>query len=192
MIGAVLMGTGAVAHAQNAPTSIPQLVPVAVPTIAPAPAVPPVSGMPTATEPLSAKAAKKARLQEAVMKLENSLQVRVTNLEDIAMRVQSRIAKMQQAGNDTNAATLKLMEAQEAIAAAKTDLATLKKADVAMVASAKPLAAFANIKNKTAKNVVVKIKAAHKALVEVVVLIKGQGTPGAVPAAATSSTSTAR
>lgn len=184
------MGNGVVAHAQATTYPVPQLVPVAAPVVAPTSAIVPVMG--TSTAPLNAKAAKKAKLQEAVTKLENSLQVRISNLDDLAMRLQSRIAKMQQASDNMTAATVKLMAAQKAIAAAKADLAILKKADVAMVASTRPAAVFANIKNRTAKNVATKIKAAHKALVDVVVIIKGQGTPGVVPTTATSSTSTAR
>ncbi|EKD24087.1 MAG: hypothetical protein ACD_81C00113G0001 [uncultured bacterium] len=66
----------------------------------------------------------------------------------------------------------------------------MKKANVAMVASTKPATAFANIKNKLAKNVTTKIKVAHKALVETIVSMKGAGN--GMPATATTSTSTAR
>ena len=118
---------------------------------------------------------KKERLQEAVKKLENSFEVRITNLDSLAARIQTRIAKLQQGGKDMTAATVKLTEAQKAIVAAKAELAILKKADATMVASKKPATAFAVIKAKTAKNVTVKIKAAHKALVDTVVLMKGQG-----------------
>lgn len=164
--GAVVLGVGTVAHAQTpvAPATAPQVTPV-VPTMA------------TPTQPVDAKAAKKAKLQEAARKVEQSLEVRIANLESLAARIQTRIGKMQLEGKDVTAANIKLTEARAAIAVAKTELNNLKKADAVMVASAKPATAFANIKNKTAKNVVTRIKAAHKALVDTIVLMKGQGTP---------------
>ncbi|HAL24251.1 TPA: hypothetical protein DDZ49_02445 [Candidatus Wolfebacteria bacterium] len=156
------MGGGMVAHAQ-------------VPTM---PAVPPQAQTAAPVAPVDAKAAKKVRLQEAVRKVEQSLMVRITNLEGLAAKIQARIAKIQAEGKDMTLANTKLADAQKAIVAAKAELAILTKADTAMIASAKPATGFANIKNKTAKNVVVKIKAAHKALVDVIVIMKGQGTPG--------------
>lgn len=143
-----VLGLGAIAHAQT-PTS--------------------ATGTPAATA-----AAKKARLQEAVTNMERSFEARITGLEGLAGRIQTRIGKLQLEGKDMTAATAKLTEAQKRITEAKTELATLKKADVAMVASAKPATAFGNVKNKYAKNITVKIKAAHKALVETIVLMKGQ------------------
>lgn len=168
MIGAAVLGGGAVTHAQTPamPTAAPQVMPTA-PTAA------------TPTQPVDAKAAKKAKLQEAVRKMEQSLETRIMNLDGLAARIQTRIAKIQMEGKDTTVANAKLAEARAAIMAARTELENLKKADAAMVASAKPATGFVNIKNKTAKNVVVKIKAAHKALVDAIVIMKGQGAPGA-------------
>ena len=146
--------------------------------------VPPIPAVTTvaSSSPVDAKTEKKARLQEAVMRLEHSLDVRIANLDGLAGRIQTRIAKVQLEGKDMTAANAKLGEAKKAIADARAALTALQKADAAMVASTKPATAFANIKNKTAKNVVVKIKAAHKALVDTVVIIKGQ----MMPASATS------
>ena len=166
-----IAGFSAVAYAQVPTTTTPQ------------PAV-------TATQKPLTPAAKKVRLQEAVTGLERSLEVRIATLEEVAMRIQSRIAKLQLEGKDMTIASAKLVEAQKAITGAKTELATMKKANVAMVASTKPATAFANIKNKLAKNVTTKIKAAHKALVETIVSMKGAGN--GMPATATTSTSTAR
>lgn len=123
---------------------------------------------------MSAAAAKKARLQEAVMGMERSLEARIAGLEGLAGRIQSRMGKMQAEGKDMVIAVAKFAEAQKRIAEAKAELANLKKANAAMVASAKPATAFGNIKNKLAKNVAVKIKDAHKALVDTVVIMKGQ------------------
>lgn len=167
MMGVMVLGTGAIAHAQTPaiPTPAPQVAPT-VPTAK------------TPTQLIDAKAAKKAKLQEAARKMEQNLETRIMNLDGLAARIQTRIAKIQLEGKDMATANAKLAEAQVAIMAAKTELENLKKADVAMVASAKPATGFVNIKNKTAKNVVVKIKAAHKALVDAIVIMKGQGTPG--------------
>lgn len=184
------MGVSAVAHAQTTTQPVPPITtpvttaptPPLVPKDQPAvptniPAIP--GGAPaqigTTSMAPSPMMTKKERLQEAVKKLENSLEVRITNLDSLAARIQTRIAKLQQGGKDMTAATVKLAEAQKAIAVAKAELAILKKADATMVASKKPATAFATIKTKTAKNVTVKIKAAHKALVDTVVLMKGQG-----------------
>jgi hypothetical protein len=181
LVVGMLVGTGAIAHAQVAPIPAPAVM--SAPILAPAT---------TTTAPISAKAAKKAKLQEAVTKMEHSLQVRIANLDDLAVRVQTRIGKMQQEGKDVTVANAKLVEAQKAIALAKAEMEKLKKANASMVASAKPTVGFANVKNKLVKNVTVKIKAAHKALVDTIVIMKGQGTPGTVPSTATSSTSTIR
>lgn len=166
-IGIAVLGMGAIANAQAYPSAT-----ITAPRVA-------------TTSPVDAKAAKKAKLQEVVTKLEGSLEVRIMNLDSLATRIQTRITKIQAKGGDMTTASAKLAEAQKAIAEAKTELANLRKADVAMIASAKPATAFATIKKKTAKNVVVKIKAAHKALVDTIVIMKGQGVP-------VSATSTAR
>lgn len=164
VMGIAVLGAGAVAHAQT------PIVPATISQVAA------TSSMATSTSVIGAKATKKAKLQEAVGRMENSLQVRIANLDDFAQRIQSRMAKMQTEGKDMTAANAKFAEAQKAIALAKTEMANLKKADAAMIASTKPATAFVNIKNKTAKNVVVRIKAAHAALVDVIVIMKGQGT----------------
>lgn len=143
-----VLGLGAMAHAQTPPSA---------------------TGTPAATA-----AAKKARLQEAVANMERSFEARIAGLEGLAGRIQTRIGKLQLEGRDMTAATAKLAEAQKRITEAKTELATLKRADVAMIASAKPATAFGNVKNRYAKNITTKIKAAHKALVETIVLMKGQ------------------
>lgn len=166
MVMAAVLGTGAVAHAQTAPATTKVVPKTATTSVA------------------EAKAAKKARLQEAVTKMERSLEARVGNLDSLAARIQTRIGKIQAEGKDMTAASAKLVEAQKKIAEAKAELAKLKTANATMVASAKPATAFANIKNRSAKTVVVKIKEAHKALVDTITIMKGQGM--------TSSTSTAR
>lgn len=154
---AVLLGAGMLAHAQ-APAS--------------------ATGTPAATA-----AAKKARLQNAVTVMERSFEVRIAGLEGLASRIQTRIGKLQTEGKDMTAASVKLAEAQKRITEAKTELSALKKADTAMVASAKPATAFGNVKNKFAKNVTAKIKAIHATLVETVVIMKGQGVPTATSSA---------
>lgn len=167
VLGVMALSVSAIANVQAAmPTAAQQAAPTAATATAP-------------TQAVDAKAAKKMRLQNAVAGLEQSLETRIMNLEGLALRIQTRITKIQSGGKDMSAASAKLAEAQAAIAAARTELANLKKANVAMIASAKPATAFASIKAKTAKNVVIKIKAAHKALVDAIVIMKGQGTPGA-------------
>ena len=133
--------------------------------------------------PAATAAAKKARLQDAVTVMERSFEVRIAGLEGLARRIQTRIGKLQSEGKDMTAASAKLAEAQKRITEAKTELAALKKADTAMVASAKPATAFGNVKNKFAKNVTAKIKATHATLVETVVIMKGQGVPTATSSA---------
>ena len=155
-----LLGSAVLVHAQ-APTSVP--------------------GTATTTA-----AAKKARLQGAVAAMERNFEVRIAGLESLAGRIQTSIAKIQIGGKDMTAASAKLVAAQKLIAEAKAELANLKKADTTMVAAAKPATAFGNVKNRFAKNVTAKIKAAHAALVETIVIMKGQGASGS----ATSSTST--
>lgn len=169
LIGLSVLGVGVVAV--NAQTTVPPMPPT-IPQGAPAA---PGGAATAATTTMMPVLTKKAKLQNAVTKLEGSFMVRISNLDGLAARIQTRIGKLQQGGKDMTVASVKLAEAQKLIAEAKTELANLKKADTAMVASAKPATAFAAIKNKTAKNVVVKIKAAHKALVDTIVIMKGQG-----------------
>lgn len=171
IVCAVLLGTGVVAQAQTTTTTQQVIA---------------TSTKVTATSTIT----KKARLQDAVSKMERSFEVRITGLEGLAARIQTRIAKTELGGKDMTAAKTALTEAQKRIAEAKAELVSLKKADVAMVASAKPATAFVNIKNKFAKNVTTKIKAAHKALVDTITIMKGQGVT--TPSTATSSTSTAQ
>lgn len=168
VLGIAIVSMGMIANAQAAPTSTNSVR---------------AASTTAQTAPMDAKTAKKMKLQGAVAKMEQSLEVRIGNLDGLAARIQTRIAKLQAEGKDMTMASAKLAEAQVAIAAAKTELATLKKADAAMVAAAKPATAFAGIKNKTTKNVVAKIKIAHKALVDTVVIMKGQG--GAASATST-------
>jgi len=141
----------------------------------------PASAAGTAT---STAAAKRARLQGAVTAMERNFEVRITGLESLAGRIQTRIAKVQISGGDMTAASVKLAAAQTLIGEAKAELANLKKADTTMVAAARPATAFGNVKNRFAKNVTTKIKAAHAALVETIVIMKGQGASGSATSSA--------
>jgi hypothetical protein len=183
LIGVALLGTGAITYAQGVPS------PVTAPTPTQTQVVP--TSIPVTTSaPISAKEAKQAKLQGAITKMENDLQVRITNLDSLASRIQTRIGKMQQEGKDVTAATTALVNAQKIIASAKTDLVTLQKRISTMVVSKTPTAGFATVKKSATLGVAAKIKAAHKALVDTIVIMKRQGTPGTVPPAATSGTST--
>ena len=173
-LGGVLL-SGGVVHAQSTTT---------VPGTAGIPAV----AQPAKGVPANAKETKKMKLLETVTRLEMSLQARITNLEGVAGKIQARIGKIQQGGGDVTAATMKFAEAQKRITEAKTALGVMKAANIKMANAAKPAVAFGTIKNKLAKDVTVSIKAAHRALVDTVVIMKGQGgARGGSPVTATSS-----
>lgn len=190
------MGVAPVAAVPTAAV-VPQTVPVgivplpSVPTVKPiVPALPkgiaPRLATPAIGTTTSGVAGKKARLQEAVTGLERSFEARIMGLDGIAGHIQTRIAKLQMEGKDMTLVNAKFAAAQKLISAAKADLASLKKANATMVASKKPAVAFGTIKNKLVKNSTNRIKAAHAALVETIVLMKGSGSSSS----ATSSTST--
>ena len=128
------------------------------------------------------------QMQAAASNLEQSLQARIAALDAIAANIQSRIGKMQQEGKDMTAATTALVNAQKAIAAAKTDLATLQKRIATMITSKNPRAGLATVKRSATLGVVAKIKVAHKALTDMLPLLKG----GAAPAPTATSTPVAQ
>lgn len=175
LIGVSLLASGSAVHAQSVVGTTTAVT---------------ATSTATTSKPLSATAMKKLMLQTAVTKMENSLQVRIDNLDDFAQRIQERIRKSQLEGKDMTLASAKLVVAQKAITAVKAEMAILKKADTAMVASAKPLTGFTNIKNKLVKNVATKIKTAHTALVDTIVAMKGQGMPASATSTIMTGTST--
>ncbi len=93
-------------------------------------------------------------------------------LDKLAGRIESRITKLKERGQDTSGAQAALEEARGAIEAAKTAFNEAKaKLDTAL-SSDNPKVAFRAVREGLVKGVIDKIKEAHKALVEAMKALK--------------------
>lgn len=130
------------------------------------------------------------RIRGFIDNMENRFNVHIRNLDSLAQRIQNRIDKLVGEGRDMSNAQVKLNEAKIKIQEAKDELAKLKQGVDDMLLSASPKKAFINVKGKLVKAVTVKIKAAHKALVDTIVILRKEAEPTAA-ATSTIATSTA-
>lgn len=136
----------------------------------------------TATSGNQAKNQLKSKLTEekinkvrgSFAKIENRFNVHTRNLDSLAQRIENWVIRASQEGKDVisaqanlNDAKMKIQEAQEAAIKLRTDIDDMIYAD-------NPKEKFGIIKNDMTKNVAEKIKAAHRALVQVIISLKNQ------------------
>ncbi len=133
---------------------------------------------------------KMLRIRGFIDNMENRFNVHIRNLDSLAQRIQNRIDKLVGEGKDMSKVQAKLNEAKTKIQEAKDELAKLKQGVDDMLSSASPKKAFINVKGKLVKAVTAKIKAAHKALVDTIVILRKEAEPTAA-ATSTIATSTA-
>lgn len=105
---------------------------------------------------------------QMVKKFENAID-RLNNLAD---RIESRLKKTEDAGNDVSKPRDLLKVARDKITAVETALSDAKAKFADMAKSENPKAAFEKVK-ELVKGVAQKVKEAHKALVDVITSIKG-------------------
>jgi len=110
-------------------------------------------------------------VKNIVMKIATRFDVNVRNLESLSSRISSRINKFDQQGKDTTEAKAKLNEANTKIQETKDAIISLQAGINAAISSTTPKKTFTASKDKLVKGVMDKIKAAHKALVETVVIL---------------------
>lgn len=132
------------------------------------------------------------RIRGFVDNMENRFNIHIRNLDSLAQRIQNRIDKLVGEGKDMFKVQTKLNEAKTKIQEAKDELTKLKQGVEDMLLSASPKKTFTNVvKGKLVKAVIVKIKAAHKALVDTIVILRKEAGPAAATSTApTSGTST--
>lgn len=111
----------------------------------------------------------------------------INRIEDLSIRVDSRIAKFEAAGADVSLAKVRNATAKTKIAEARTLLATIKVEADAAVASSTPQKAIPNVIKPFAK-AKESIKAAHAAVVNAIKVLKGTKvkTEGTATSTATS------
>lgn len=110
-------------------------------------------------------------VRNIAMRLANRFDVNIRVLDSLSSRISSRINKFDQAGKDTTQAKAKLNEANVRIQEAKDALLKMQQGIEAAITSATPKKTFAASKDKLVKGVMDKIKAAHKALVDTIVIL---------------------
>lgn len=133
------------------------------------------------------------RMQAArnfAMKMGNRFDVNLRTLTSLSSRVSNRINKLVEQGADMTEAKAKLNGANLKIQEAKDSLVSLQQGIESAIVSAQPKKAFAAIKVNSIKGVMDKIKAAHKALVDTIVILQKTAKSQNVTATSTPATST--
>lgn len=153
-----------------------------------------VSSVTTATTTtINVSSSAEGKLQSArngIMRVANRFDVHIRNLESLSSRIASRINKIEQSGKDTTQAKAKLNEANMKIQESKDALVKLQQDFETAITSASPKKNFAASKDKLVKGVMDKIKAAHKALVETVVILVKVSKPLETATSTTTTTTT--
>lgn len=119
------------------------------------------------------------RIQKFWEQMEKRLSVLIRNEKKLAERIDSQIAKRTAAGADMADTSGKLKKARTLIADAEKSLTDAASAITKIISGNEPKDAFAKVRNLN-KDVLDKIKAAHKALVDVFSQVK-QARPTPTP-----------
>lgn len=161
-------------------TSTPSTTPTVSEAAAPAPT-------PREERRTALGAAAQARLTNLAANVSNRMDAYVRRISNVTDRLESRAGKMEAAGMDTQAARNKIAEARTELERAHTTLTTIDAAVAGFVGSENPRAQWQQVKATytTARDT---IKAAHRATIEALLLLKTAGTPA--PTATTSEATT--
>lgn len=134
------------------------------------------------------------KIRNTFVIMENRFTVQLRNLDLVASRIQNWIDRAITEGKDVSDVKIKLEEAKVKIQEAKDALAKIKTDIENIFYSDKPKTAFNAIKDAPKKVIVVKIKEAHRALVEAIIVLKkhyGVSTQAtSTPATATTTSGT--
>jgi hypothetical protein len=137
--------------------------------------------------PRALTTAAQVRLTNLAANVSNRLDAYVRRITNVTNRLDSRATKMGADGLDVSLANQKIAEARSELQKAETALATIDTAIRNFVQSENPRTYWQSVKT-TYIETQNAIKAAHRATIEALLLLKTASTPS--PAAATSSTNT--
>ncbi len=116
-------------------------------------------------------------LRNSAMRVENRFDVNIRTLDSLSSRIASRIGKMGQEGIDMTEAKAKLNEANIAIQSAKDAATALQQGIENAFSSTQPKVTFNKVRVQLVKDVMDKVKAAHKALVDTVTILMKVARP---------------
>ncbi len=125
----------------------------------------PTPPIPAVTDNMRAKLQPLAqtRITNLAANLSNRLDATVHRLENVSVRLDSRLTKMKESGLDTSVATFTLVKANDELAAAKKTLSTIDIEVTSFVGSENPIAAWARLET-IYRTIIKNVLTAHAAL----------------------------